>query len=49
MNYNNKAQNRIATCNEHANFFGAKPGEAGFQQSVADTAGLEAPYRDILR
>jgi hypothetical protein len=26
MNYNNAAQNRKATCNEHDNFFDAKPG-----------------------
>ena len=27
MNYNNRNQNRIATCNEHDNFFGIRPGE----------------------
>jgi len=26
MNYNNRSQNRIATCNEHDNFFGIRPG-----------------------
>lgn len=26
MNYNNRVQNRIATCNEHDNFFGVRPG-----------------------
>ena len=26
MHYNNRAQNRIATCNAHNNFFGAPPG-----------------------
>lgn len=26
MNYNNRAQNRVATCNEHDNFFGIQPG-----------------------
>ncbi len=26
MNYNNRAQNRIATCREHDNFFGVRPG-----------------------
>ena len=26
MNYNNRVQNRIATCNEHDNFFGSRPG-----------------------
>ncbi len=49
MNYNNKAQNRIATCKEHDNSFGAKPGEANFPQSVADAAGLEEAYRDLLK
>jgi len=49
MNYNNKAQNRIATCKEHDNSFGAKPGEANFPQSVTDSAGLETPYRDLLK
>ena len=27
MNYNNRNQNRIATCNEHDNFFGIRPGD----------------------
>ena len=51
MNYNNRAQNRIATCNEHDNFFGdefAKPPaelpEAA--KKVADEAGPEPPYRE---
>ena len=42
MNYNNRAQNRIATCKEHDNFFGAPPGGP-------PTAGLEPKYRDLLR
>ncbi|MCY3021134.1 MAG: right-handed parallel beta-helix repeat-containing protein, partial [Planctomycetota bacterium] len=28
MNYNNRAQNRIKTCNEHDNFFNVRPGGA---------------------
>ena len=51
MNYNNRAQNRIATCKEHDNFFGdefAKPPaelpEAA--KKVADEAGPEPPYRE---
>jgi hypothetical protein len=51
MNYNNRAQDRIATCKEHDNFFGdefAKPPaelpEAA--KKVADEAGPEPPYRD---
>jgi hypothetical protein len=48
MNYNNHAQNRIATCQEHDNFFGPVPGDAGFPEAVANTAGLEPAYRDLL-
>lgn len=39
MNYNNRAQNRIETCNEHDNHFGIAPGEAGFPDAVAEAAG----------
>jgi hypothetical protein len=49
MNYNNKAQDRIKTCNEHDNYFGVKPGDPGFPGAVAENAGLEAAYRDLLR
>lgn len=43
MNYNNRSQNRIATCKEHDNFFGvASP-------TVADKAGLEPAFRDLLK
>jgi hypothetical protein len=46
MNYNNGNQNRKDTCNEHDNFFGSKPDEAG---PVVDNAGLEAEYQDLLK
>jgi len=49
MNYNNKAQDRHKTCNEHDNFFDVKPGQDGFPQKVADEAGLEAPWRPLLK
>jgi len=49
MNYNNKAQDRQATCNEHDNFFGARPGQADFPQRAADEAGLEPAYRHLLK
>jgi len=39
MNYNNRAQNRIETCNEHDNQFGIAPREAGFPETVTETAG----------
>ena len=45
MNYNNAAQNRRATCNEHDNFFGAKPEE---HKAVVEAAGIEAPWREKL-
>jgi hypothetical protein len=45
MNYNNGAQNRRATCQEHDNFFGVNPDAAG---PIAAAAGLEAAYRDLL-
>jgi hypothetical protein len=49
MNYNNKAQDRQATCNEHDNFFGARPGQDDFPQRAADEAGLEPAYRHLLK
>ena len=42
MNFNNRAQNRIATCKVHDNFF-----DAGKKR--IDTAGLEPAYRDLLK
>ena len=44
MNYNNKAQNRDATCNEHDNYFDIKPGDKGFPTEVSKRAGLEPAY-----
>ena len=44
--YNNKAQNRLATCKEHDNFLGSNPAEA---KTIADNAGLEAEYQDLLK
>jgi hypothetical protein len=49
MNYNNRAQNRIATCKEHDNCFGAAPSASEKAKQVADQAGLEAPYRDFSK
>jgi hypothetical protein len=46
INYNNLAQDRKATCNEHDNFFGAKPDDA---KPIVEKAGLEAEYRDLMR
>jgi hypothetical protein len=39
MNYNNRAQNRIETCNEHDNYFGVGPEDAGFPKAIVETAG----------
>ena len=49
MNYNNRAQNRIATCNEHDNYFDIKRTDHAFPKAVADKAGLEPAYRDLLK
>jgi hypothetical protein len=46
MNYNNRAQNRKATCKEHDNFFGSRPDAA---KPIAEKAGLETEYRDLLK
>ncbi len=46
MNYNNRAQNRNDTCNEHDNFFNADPAE---HKDVVEKAGLEKKYRDLLK
>lgn len=46
MNYNNLVQDRKATCNEHDNFFGAKPEE---HKAAVEKAGLEPAYRDLLK
>jgi hypothetical protein len=46
MFYNNLVQNRKTTCKEHDNFFGSRPDEA---KPIAERAGLEAEYRDLLK
>ncbi|MEA1951827.1 MAG: right-handed parallel beta-helix repeat-containing protein [Planctomycetota bacterium] len=54
MNYNNRAQNRNATCNEHGNFFGneyakgAKKLPEGAKKVIGE-AGLQPKYRDLLQ
>ena len=48
MNYNNRVQNRIATCHEHDNYFDIAPTERSFPKVVSDKAGLEPEYRDLL-
>jgi len=48
MNYNNRAQNRIATCHEHDNYFDVTPGEPRFPKDVAGKAGLEPQFRNLL-
>ena len=45
MNYNNIAQNRQKTCNEHDNYFGVVPDA---NNPIVEKAGLEADYRDLL-
>jgi hypothetical protein len=49
MNYNNRAQNRIATCKEHDNFFGTGSSTSEQTKAIADQAGLEPLYRDLLK
>jgi hypothetical protein len=49
MNYNNRAQNRIATCHEHDNYFDVKRMDRDFPKAVAEKAGLEPAYRDLLK
>lgn len=57
MNYNNRNQDRIATCNEHDNYFGLLPGDdsnadakaASAQvERIIDKAGLSPKYRGLL-
>ena len=52
MNFNNRVQNRIATCPVHDNHFDAPPDPAaGIPQAVKQViaaAGLEPAYRDLL-
>jgi len=49
MNYNNRNQNRIETCNEHDNFFDVPPGNAAFPEALVQKAGLEAACQDLLQ
>ena len=52
ISYNNQAQNRKATCNEHDNFFDAKPDQAkgpDRTKGVVEKAGLEPEYRNLLK
>lgn len=46
MHYNSLVQDRKATCNEHDNFFDAKPEE---HKEVVETAGLEPAYQNLLQ
>jgi hypothetical protein len=45
MYFHNKSQNRDATCKEHDNFLDREPPAA---KPIADRAGLESAYRDLL-
>jgi hypothetical protein len=47
--YNNRRQNRIDTCKDHENSFDIKPGSAKFPRTIAESAGLELSYRDLLK
>jgi len=49
MNYNNRNQSRIATCNEHDNLFGVAPGGLPAVEKITSKAGLMPEYRDLLR
>jgi hypothetical protein len=48
MNYNNRAQNRIATCHVYDNYFDVKPADRTFPRALADKAGLEPAFRGLL-
>lgn len=45
MNYNNRAQDRLTTCFEHDNRFGATPDSNDFPRAMVQRAGLEPCYR----
>ena len=47
MNYNNRNQNRIATCNEHDNWFKDAPSRSPEIDKVIEKAGLMPEYRDL--
>jgi hypothetical protein len=48
MNYNNRNQNRIATCKEHDNWFKDAPDSSPEVEKVIEKAGLTPEYRDLL-
>jgi len=48
MNFNNRAQNRIATCTVHANFFAEAAETPGAAEKVIRNAGLEADFQHLL-
>jgi hypothetical protein len=45
---NNRAQNRIDTCKQHDNYESVKPEDPSFPRSIANEAGPEAAYHDLL-
>jgi hypothetical protein len=48
MNFNNRRQNRIATCNVHDNhFYANRPEAERFPGEIAERAGIEPAYRGI--
>ena len=47
LNFNNHAQNRLATCNEHDNDTDAEH-TISERQRVIDNAGVQSAYRDLL-
>jgi hypothetical protein len=51
INFNNHAQNRISTCKVHENYTRAtRPKRFGPEETaIMNKAGLEAPYRGLLR
>jgi len=49
MNFNNRSQNRIATCNVHDNFFGVPGKLPQAPTTVIDSAGLQPAYRQLLK
>ncbi|MBN2129124.1 MAG: right-handed parallel beta-helix repeat-containing protein [Sedimentisphaerales bacterium] len=48
MNYNNRVQDRVETCNEHDNSFDVEPGAEDFPAEVAGGAGPEPAYREAV-
>jgi len=45
VNYNNRAQDRIKTIDEHGNWLGLRPGGAGVPASVVGEVGPDAHHR----